>query len=329
MVKLFGLKMFDRSSGELLWECEDVPDQAYNFVLTETFCGFMYTEMEMETSQCSIGSFNLVLLDCAEGNVIYHERCWDFYWKEDFDIRRSSVMPSVTASGNYLFACASSGDYPTHGLSGEFGNSLLCVKVDPESNTCKVRRTNTGLEMALYANTLSQDTDAEWINPYESPFGKVGIEHDFVSFLGFASDSVIVGQAEFHYFGIDKSWHHHGTSVFTIDLDKILDMQEPASVFSAFNFPLRSDVFDTFTALDYRFNKDDAASCWKFSPYFQTEQEKDGSNKVGLAGIIEFIDKDFKPLEARLYSFKKHLEVKELISEEETEPVLPKRAKLE
>ncbi len=232
----FGL--FESLSGKAMW-CQEhtgVSQRPLVPFLTETFCGFVYTARH---AQGEGGSFKLCLFDTLTGEEMFHESVWEFG-------RSEPAQPKVIASGNYLLGC-SMHEEPLK------GNGLLCLKVNPDSKTCKVRRPGTKLEYLLLAKTISGGKALDEINDYVFPTYEMYAIRIYITsldFLGAAPHGVILCQNKVTYME-HKAWYYNGKTVFSVDLEKILHMYEPANLFSGVHFPLDHNIFKTFTTIRY------------------------------------------------------------------------------
>ncbi len=174
--------------------------------------------------------------------------------------------------------------------------------------TCKVRRISTGIESVLLAKALLELRDGGGTKDEELSISKLLIE-----FKGFAFKGVLIGGVAFDLIGGDGCIKFRGvTTVFSVDLDKILDMHEPGSVFSAIHFPLKQKILDNSNRTDDHFNDK-----LKYHPYFDFIHE-DGSEEEGqvrLAGVLEvhFGKKTILPV---MHYFRRSVEITELADDE-------------
>ncbi len=317
-----GFTIFDISSGNFLWNDMD----GRNFymdnpvpLLTTTFCGFLEAEFteERPEDQCSeyefpttemeyTGYFSLVLYDTLTGAKLYEEPCCSFSrTTEDY---LDDLKPRVIAHGNYLLACGIQGGGDNYHQDDGMENNILCIKVDPGSKTCNVRETKTGYQMALLARAMLDEKEMmesqDKTNEKQDP--KVDIQD--IRFLGFAFESVAVCEVKFDYFGVSAIFKWAKT-ILTVDLDKIMNMEEPGSVFSAVHFPLGQSVLKhskkvkSMYCEEARFHK----PAPEYYPYYETAAGPDKSGDVRLTGIIEVSGKRLTPMTPKIYSFRKCL----------------------
>ncbi len=255
-----------------------------------------------------LGYFRLMLHDNETGESIYDDIVWNFYRSNNFEI--CNAPPKVIASGNYLIACCTQGGRYGKEIRHELSNTLLCIKVDPESKTCKVRRTGTGWEMALLARAVSDENQIclkrnTMTDSYRVSINNAQISCGFFDFLGFAFESVVVCRVKFDYRGV-RGKFKGAKAFFSIDLNKIMNMQEPGSVFSAVHFPLATNVLDT--AEERHFPNDSAYFAQhkepKFYPHYKIISVQRGNFRVQLAGVIEISSHDGHPVMGKLHHFR-------------------------
>ncbi len=352
--------MFDSTSGKVMWQVivldpdvvDDPTDDAgrwsddgyvngdktaewpEDFVLTDTFCGYMYAEYsvsrKIETSIDTVMNFKegvlkLVLLDNKTGDVIYDEPGWTFN-AFDTDGGLDPRMHNLVAKRNYLFAWGYNRGR-RHGMN--HGHTLLCIKVDPKNMTCKVRKTNTRLEHVMLAKTLMDRDSAQGDGKTLANAHQINheIRIDSIGFLGFAFDGVVICQTKISCVSGRRTTFWKSKAVFSVDLDKILDIHEPSNIFSAVNFPLGGNVFDTArkiscikdAAMDFFVPKSPEA---EYYPFYQT---RTGQERAQFSGIIEINNATKEPLMPKIYSFETFLEATKLSDEETKESSSRKR----
>ncbi len=108
------LAMFDLSDkGKRMWIRRDIRvSSARKMILTPTFCGFVYFDLEEShvpyTGGVSArtGYFHLLLLDSHSGETVFDERCWDILYYILHPQQDEDFLPFVAANGDYLFACS-------------------------------------------------------------------------------------------------------------------------------------------------------------------------------------------------------------------------------
>ncbi len=295
-----GVVLFNASSGNLIWnwqEIEDIGD--YQMFLTESFCGLMYWAKD-------IGYYKLLVLDTHTGQEIYHTICWDYLYEREFV---PGYEPRVFAKGNYFFAI--SNYEPTSDIRTGDGPSStsLCVKVNPDNKTCSVRHLSSGLEPMLLVRSLMDQKEARKIGrpynqPNRPPSNTLSIVPGKINFFGFASDGVVIGEVMFNYHAA-KSEFLCSKTIFSIDLDIILEMYEPCAMFAGVSFPLGQNVLAN-SEHKGRYPEDHFID---YYPYYETPDDEDG--KVEMTGIFEKLDgPNPRP---KLYLFKRTVEFNYLI----------------
>ncbi len=264
--------MRDRASSNIIWQKENLPEMGwYHAFLTETFCGLMYmVSSELEESWwIETGCFKLILFDNRTGKEVYHDTCWNFY-RDAFLVSDpgNAYQPRVVASGNYLFACSLHGGQKDAGGKNQY-NTFLCVKFDPESKTCNVRHSSGSLENAIQAAMDSY------------PPVYAGFYEDELKLFGFAKEGKIIGQVVFEYKREPYRGNRCSKTIFSVDLDKILEMHNPSSIFAAVAFPLRKTILGI----------EDSSRYWvNYYPLY----ERDGNDQVVFTGIMEVFEEEYR-----------------------------------
>ncbi len=298
-----GFHMFDTSCGRILWSLEDTPNFAeanndYEVFLTESFCGLLcrYDYYDpMDFPEC--GYYHLRIYDNNSGREIYGDRCGDFRYHEEYG--REEVQ--FAAEGNYLLVyCPElNRDSPVM--------TVMCVKVDPMSKTCLVRRTSVGLGRVLLRK-LVQDDLSERTEEKSSDYMAPEITYGQLRILGFAFESIVTCHAQVNYQGPNLTYIGVDM-IFSMDLEKILDTFEPSSLFSALHFPLGNNVL---TALKEKHNNTDRTDVVvssslsgrpRYYPYYQTTENRGGQGRVRLSGIIEISNNKSEPLMPKVHTF--------------------------
>ncbi len=328
------------SRGRKMWEkpVGRVNDEEflYDLFLTETFCGFIHTGCTTNinvVSQRREGSFELTLYETHSGLQIMTRGFWnfDFPYNLHSGIDWKRVQPKLAADGRYLFACC------THGRcernpKGDQENTFLVAKSDFGRRAWRLHRTNTGLETVLLAKALMDQSDlldtpaerssddADHIVP------RVVFDYRTFDFLGFAFESVAIIQVE--YLCVTNNFRKCGKVIMSVDLDKILNMDEPANVFSAVHFPIGKNMFEEFKQVGPQQAKStkfgDIHSMTEdkveYFPFYRTLPDEDGvdedweegddvEDKVELDGFVEISDHQSESaLRPKIHSFRVELE---------------------
>ncbi len=304
-----GFHMFDTSCGRIIWSRKETPGHEvhndYEAFLTESFCGLLcaqdyYDPMDFP----EFGYYHLRIYDNQSGQEIYKGHCGDFRYGED----RQYLQ--VAADSDYVLVCSSDLDGPEPGMM------VKCVKVDSVTKTCLVRKTSVGLGQVLL-NKFTMDEEcgrtrepsSSSTAPMSYPMKRPEITYGRLSILGFAFESVVLCHAHINYDGAELAYIAVDT-VFSIDLEKILDMFEPSSLFSAVNFPLGDNVLGELmekhncTDKKSKIVSSDSASP-KYLPYYETPADHGGNGRVRLAGIVEIRHDMVEPLMPKVHTFKR------------------------
>ncbi len=327
------ITMFDLAGSNIIWNKDHTlvsgSAQVYEVTLNEKFCAILYDSLVDQPGQENLDypghhstfHIKLLVLEAVTGQVLSNEHCWTIETSFSDDAYMGSERPKLYASGNYIFVCST----PPYGsdIISELGqgNILVCAKVDPESKTCKVRRSSTGLETILLAKTLFDEQERGVIrmpledNHEEST--KPRVEIDFFSwhFLGFAFESVIFFETSYRYRSIRQK-SYVAQTVFSVDLDNLLDMHEPSTMFSSVNFPLGLNVVDSFVEVQvnpagYPLVMNTCPGL-QYIPHYQVKMDQDEKEHVVFAGIID-VGKEFNgQLMPKIYSFRRLMEAGEL-----------------
>ncbi len=328
------LAMYSTTSGRKLWHKQleklNHEEFLYDLFLTDTFCGFMHTDcisMINISLQPRRGRFELTLYENCSGWEIGTKDCWNF----DFPYRIDSggdwkrVQPKLATNGRYIFACSTHGRCERNPKNDQ-ENTLVCAKVDLERLTSTVQRTSTSLETVVLAKALLDQSNLATpvkqssVSQNSYPTERAVFDYRTFEFLGFAFESVALIQVE--YLCVTNNFRKCGKVVMSVDLDKILNMHEPASVFSAVHFPLDKNMFEEFNQVEPQ-----QAKSAKFGdihpltedkvehfPFYQTLADEDGVDRVELAGFVEISDDDGESLRPKIHSFRVEVEFKELSS---------------
>ncbi len=284
-------------------------------------------------------SFRLVICDNSSNKEIYHGVCWNICQYSN-PTNLCEVKFKTAAKDNYLLVgrvhnCVCGRD------DSSIFDTFLCAKVDSIGKTCKVRKTSAGLDVVLLAKTLLDESDLDKKKTLQERIGS--IVSSSLHFLGFAFDSAVLCQTKFNYRG-ENFTYFGAKTVFSLDLDEILDTYEPCSLFSAVHFPLEQNMFHSF---QYKRSHADPSLIVtiakgpepEYYPHFQTT-EKGG---VKLTGIVEITaatengvaydyychDEGKINYIPKIHSFQKSFEIKDLEEEDDyLQPSKSKRTKL-
>ncbi len=312
--------MFDSTSGKMLWQKQLSPNiepgrSKSKVVLTETFCAILYKhignpeELPVPASGHSSGHISMLILDTSSGQEIYHQPCWKYCTGMYGTILQ---LPQVFFEGNYLIAYSRHDPFDA---APEI-NIVMCVKVDPASKTCKVRRTSTGLEKALHMGTLSKSNQEDrTVQQQVDNRNLLNFSFRLSSskFLGFAHEGVAIIQLRLHFYVLATKFCAADV-VLAVNLDVILDTYEPASIFSAVNVLSGRDVYSSFLKKLDSSTPDHVASDYDLPLYYYPHYETNHVGDVVLSGFVAVSrnDDDEDSLVPKLYSFKKRLEAKDL-----------------
>ncbi len=275
-----GLIMLDETSGEHIWHRHSLPElhpALHKTILTENFCGYMYTCYTSNTSTYDEGFFMILLFDNSTGKEICHDECWNFHWKT----RGATLykhLPRVVASGNYLLLCSMHGG-GVNDKRENLGDTLTCLKFDLEKKECKARKAELGLEPLLFLRCLADENAVDALGTQNVP---TDIDMKIVNFcpLGFTYSNIVIAQLEFWYHGATSTYQEAKTIV-SIDLDKLMYMHEPSTIFAAVHFPLEKNVLTDCNRGQYTRNYEGPS----WYPYYRTEY----GGQVRLAGVLEVL----------------------------------------
>ncbi len=320
------LSMHDTVDGKCLWIRQDLDYnendlRTCHIVLTETFCGFLYINYLETSMEHATGHYKLHLLDTLTGYEIYHGNCWDFEWTSEKDgiHMNPKRLPSLIANENYVLVC--NRDRTNFGSQK---NNFFCLRVDSDK-TCQGRSIGTGIEPVLHAKICSGvEEDPERVARQHNSQRLFSIAsepdmaklHDQLDLLGFAFDNVVIGQVSFSYCHEDKV-SFSAKTVFSVDLDKMMDMYEPCSVFSAIHFPLKQkmpiDCSPLHLSSSRSYSYIHPTNVLPYVPpdYYAYYETTDEATKI--VGIVEVFENSDKAKSCpKLHLLKRSLEINEL-----------------
>ncbi len=167
--------------------------------------------------------------------------------------------------------------------------TFFCLKYNTEDGTCQVRKTNTCMRQILKAKCRAVKDLLE-LRKCFCPRGHESVHINQLIFNGMIGRAVL-GHVKFSYEACIHRSFYCCVTAFTIDLEKVFGLLEPASSFAAIDFPLENGMLA---------EKPNVAG---FCNYYKSV--KDG---VKLVGLVE-LEGELQPELATIHSFESALQL--------------------